>query len=81
MNNKLIHIQNPGMNVMNGMEHNPEAFQYLVGGSCSLAAALFFTSYSLVRCAGWVECIHGACTGPSFLFGSCSLTHVWVIHF
>lgn len=38
------------MNVFNGLESHPDAFKYLVGGSCSLGAALFLTAYALVRC-------------------------------
>lgn len=38
------------MNVLNGLETHPEAFQNLVQGSCALAASLFLTSYALVRC-------------------------------
>lgn len=35
---------------MNGLETHPEAFQYLVQGSCALGVSLFLTSYALVRC-------------------------------
>lgn len=38
------------MNVHNGLENHPEAFTYLVGGSCCLGTALFLTAYGLVRC-------------------------------
>lgn len=38
-----------GMNVHNGLETHPEAFTYLVGGSCCLGTALLLTAYGLVR--------------------------------
>lgn len=38
------------MNVINGLESHPEAFQHVVQGSCALAASLFLTSFAFVRC-------------------------------
>jgi hypothetical protein len=55
------------MNVVNGLEHDPEAFQHLVTGSVSLGAALFFTAFALVRCVVAGACllcsVCGACLG------------------
>lgn len=47
------------MNVLNGLENNPEAFHYLVGGSCSLGAALFLTAFALVRCVPGLGSVNG----------------------
>ena len=60
---------NTGMNVMNGLEVHPEAFQYLVQASCALGVSLFLTSFGLVRCvpSGWcLSALHSFLTESGF---------------